>query len=174
MSRKIRGIYQADAEKLLTYFRKLVLVDPERVETVDDAQRMTVQDEEKWILSRHKKILAGDIFVSCLEINNSQIVALGEVERLPRPIESHMGEIRLGILPEYAECGYEMVRSLCHHAWNMGMENLIYAHLETQKIGIDIMKNCGFLQVGYIPDYYKRDNAYVGRIILLLHKFMSH
>lgn len=99
MSRVIRIIRQADAEKLLAYFRKLVVADPERVETEDDARSMTVRDEEEWIQRRLIKMFAGDLWVNCLEIDESKIVALGEVERLPRPIESHMGEIRLGILP---------------------------------------------------------------------------
>lgn len=161
----IRQFAISDAENLLAYFRALVRADPERVERPEDADKLTVKDERSWIekcLEAEKK---NEMYVRCVEADG-KIVAVGEIERKPRWIERHVGEIRFGVLPGYEKQAYQLVEELEGAAKRNGIEVLIYFHLATQKAGLAIMKKAKYAEIGRINDYYKRNNQYVDRVLL--------
>lgn len=151
----IRKITTEDAEKLLSFIRELVKVDPERVETMKFAQKMTISDEVSWIETLLKKERQGNMITRCYEMNG-KIAVLAHVQRLPRTIESHMGDIRIGFLPEFFKEAEETGKALITQARNIQIESLIYFHFATQKNGIRLMKELGFVEVGTYKKYYKR------------------
>ncbi|MBI4141263.1 GNAT family N-acetyltransferase [Candidatus Woesearchaeota archaeon] len=161
----IRPLKIADAENLLTYFRELVRKDPERVERIEDADKLSVKDEASWIekcLEAEKK---QSLYVRCSEVEG-KIIAVGEIERKSRWIEQHVAEIRFGVLPEYKQHARSLVEELEEIARKNSIEVLIYFHLATQKTGLAIMKKAGFTLAGKIQAYYKRGKEYVDRVYL--------
>jgi len=160
----IRKIKKSDRDLLLTFFSKLVALSPERVERPSDAKKITKKDEEKWIEKRLIKEKNKDIFVLCGLDENGEIVTEGEVERMPRWIEKHVAEIRFGVLPENEIIAENLLKNLTKTAKENNINILLYFHLETQKKGIQIMKNLGFEKFGVIKKYYKRENEYINRI----------
>jgi len=160
----IRKIKKSDRDLLLTFFSKLVALSPERVERPSDAKKITKKDEEKWIEKRLIKEKNKDIFDLCGIHENGEIVTEGEVERMPRWIEKHVAEIRFGVLPENEIIAENLLKNLTKTAKENNINILLYFHLETQKKGIQIMKNLGFEKFGVIKKYYKRENEYINRI----------
>jgi len=165
---KIRTITTDDAPKLLDYFRKLVEVDQERVERPEDVSRITLVRERQWISGKLKSEEDGDMIIRCVEVSG-QIISLGEVERLKRWIERHVAEIRFGLLPDSKIFGMALVQELEQQAVSLGVEILVYFHLETQEQGLSIMRESGFGEIGRIPRYYKRQGGYVDRLYLAKH-----
>jgi len=163
----IRRIQKSDSKLLLDFFNKLVLGDPERVERLDDIKKITEKDEEKWI---EKRLISEDekeIFVLCGLNENGEIVAEGEVEKMPRWIEKHVAEIRFGVLPGHKAIAETMLENLIKIAKDNKIEVLVYFHLKTQKAGISIMKKLGFEQMGEIKGYYKRGQEHIDRVYLV-------
>jgi len=163
----IRKIEKNDSDLLLKFFSELVIIDPERVERPEDVNKITKEDEEKWIEKRLIKEENKEIFVLCGLNEDGKIVTEGEVERMPRWIEKHVAEIRFGVLPEYELMAENMLRNLMKTAQDNNIEVLIYFHLESQKRGIEIMKKLGLEQLGIIKKYYKRGDEYVDRIYMV-------
>jgi len=163
----IRKIENSDSDLLLNFLKELVALDPERVDRPEDVNKITKENEEKWIEQRLIKEGKKDIFVLCGLNGDGRIVAEGEVERLPRWIERHVAEIRFGVLPKYDLIAEEIVEKLIKIAKESGIEILMYFHLETQKTGINIMKKLGFESAGIVKKYYKRGEEYIDRIYLV-------
>ena len=165
MPPRLRAITEEDAEALLKYFRRLVEEDPQRVERPEDAARLTPDDERRWIASRAAAEQAGELRVLCVE-REGELVAVGEVERMKRWIERHVGEIRFGCLPGAAELAKPLVERLVFESEAMGIEVLVYFHLATQVRGIAQMHGAGFEERGRIPGYYRRPDGEIDRVYL--------
>lgn len=163
----IRKIQKDDAVNLLKYFNTLVNVDPERVERAEDVAKITLDNEVKWIENQLSKEDNKEIFLLCGLDDNGDIVAEGEVEKLPRWIERHVAEIRFAVLPENNLVAETLIQELFEKAKNNGIEVLLYFHLETQKRGIEIMEKLGFEKMGVVEKYYKRNGDYIGRIYMV-------
>jgi RimJ/RimL family protein N-acetyltransferase len=164
---EIRELKIEDAEKLLAYFKNLVLADPERAERVSDVENFGIEDEKNWIRERLEGEKEKEIFTLCCE-DNGRIVAQGEVERQKRWIERHVAEIRFGVLPGYEEQAFEMVEFLIRKAKENRIEVLVYFHLASQKAGLFIIKKAGFSDAGVLEKYYKKDGKYIDRIYMSL------
>ena len=147
----------------------MVKLDPERVERPGDVEKITEEMEEEWIKQRLIKEDNKDIFVLCGLDDNGEIVAEGEVERLPRWIEKHVAEIRFGVLPGYDSMAEKLLEKLITTAKENDIEILTYFHLETQKTGLRIMEKLGFELMGKVKNYYKRGEDYIDRIYLVKH-----
>lgn len=164
----IRKIKLEDAEQLLSYFRKLVELDPKRVERPQDVAKITLEMEVEWIKARIEDEQKDEMYVLCMETENGEIIAEGEVERKKRWIEPHVAEIRFGVLPGYEEHAKDMIEQLIQTAQAKDIKILSYFHLETQTKGIQLMKKLGFEEMGIIKDYYKlNENEFVDRIYLV-------
>lgn len=163
----IRKIKIEDSILLLNFFKKLVVLDPERVERPEDVSKITEKMELDWVKKRIAREEKKDIFILCGLNERGEIVAEGEVEKLPRWIERHVAEIRFGLLPGYDSMGEELVKKLIETARDNHIEILTYFHLETQKTGLRIMKNLEFEPMGVIKKYYKRNGEYVNRAYLV-------
>ena len=163
MTRRIRP---EDSRALLAYFARLTSADPERVERPQDVAQISPEKERIWIQSRIDAENAREMVVRCVE-SLGEIVALGEVERLKRWIERHVAEIRFGLLPGHTDAGRELVAGLETEARKIGVEVLIYFHLQTQLTGLEIMRSLGYQEAGRIPRYYKRETGYVDRVYLM-------
>ena len=162
----VRSLEKGDAQGLLTFFRKLVEIDPERVERVSDAEKITLEQENNWLDNLIVKEEKGEV-IARVGIAGSEIVVEGEIHRLPRWIERHVAEIRFGMIPGNEQITKELLKELLQKAQNDQIEILIYFHLRTQKTGIGIIKELGFEESGVIKDYYKRDGEYIDRIYLV-------
>jgi hypothetical protein len=161
---EIRQIQIEDAERLLHFFERLVVEDPERAETVEDVKKLTVEDEKSWIQSLHKKENANEMInLGCFSGN--ECIALGSIERMPRDLEKHVGDFRLGYLPNYTSEARELALKLMEKAQGLSIEVLLYFHFEIQQ-GVDLLKNLGFEENGVIPNYYKKNHKYINRIYL--------
>lgn len=165
----IRKIEVGDKESLLNFFKKLVELDPERVERSEDVEKITEEMEEEWIKQRLIKEDNSDIFVLCGLDDNGEIVVEGEIERSPRWIEKHVAEIRFGVLPGHDSVAEELLKKLIATAQENNIEILTYFHLETQKTGLKIMEKLGFESMGKVKNYYKRGAEYIDRIYLVKH-----
>ena len=165
----IRKIEVGDKESLLNFFKKLVELDPERVERSEDVEKITEEMEEEWIKQRLIKEDNSDIFVLCGLDDNGEIVVEGEIERSPRWIEKHVAEIRFGVLPGHDSVAEELLKKLIEIAKENNIEILTYFHLETQKTGLKIMEKLGFESMGKVKNYYKRGAEYIDRIYLVKH-----
>jgi len=163
----IRKIKIGDSDLLLKYLNNLVALDTQRVDRPEDAGKITKENEEKWIEQRLAREEKKEIFVLCGLNESGEIVAEGEIERLPRWIERHVAEIRFGVLPGHEKIAEKIAEELIKTAKNNGIEILTYFHLETQKNGIDIMKGLQFTLMGVIKKYYKRGEEYINRIYLV-------
>lgn len=163
----IRKIKIEDNESLLSFFKELVIEDPERVERPEDVDKVTEEMEQEWIRQRLAREDRGDIFILCGLDNEGKMVIEGEVEKLPRWIEKHVAEIRFGLLPGHESVGEELVKELIKTAKENNIEILIYFHLETQKTGLRIMKKLGFIEFGRIRGYYKREKECIDRVYLV-------
>lgn len=162
---EVREVQLLDAERLLCFFQELTKEDRERVERPQDARHITLRKEKHWIQERINKTNRKEMF-AFIGIVNGKVVAEGEVERMPRWIERHVAEIRIGVLPSYEVITPFLIEKLLVMARKNKIEILVYFHLETQKRGIKVMKNAGFLGVGRIKGYYKRGNEYTDRLYL--------
>jgi L-amino acid N-acyltransferase YncA len=162
---EIRKLQKSDAAGLLEYFRDLVNSDPERVERLDDVEKLNLKSEEQWIAERLENEEKGELAVLCAD-EGGKIIALGEVEKQKRWIERHIAEIRFGVLPGNDEAALRLINALIESVEKNGVEVLIYFHLATQKRGLSIMKQAGFQEVGCIKGYYKRGEEYIDRIYL--------
>jgi L-amino acid N-acyltransferase YncA len=163
----IKKIEKNDRDLLLNFFSELVIADPERVERPEDVNKITKDDEEKWIEKRLTKENDKEIFVLCGLDETGKIVTEGEVERMTRWVEKHVAEIRFGVLPNHELIAEVMLENLIETAKNNNIEVLIYFHLETQKKGIEIMEKLGFESAGVIKKYYKKGDKYINRIYLV-------
>ncbi|MEK7554843.1 MAG: GNAT family N-acetyltransferase [Patescibacteria group bacterium] len=164
---EIREFNIQDAAAALAFFRKLVHEDPERVERPQDVARLTIADEKRWIQERTDKEKAGEFFTR-VAIEETSIVAEGEVERMKRWIERHVAELRFGVLPGNEVAAEKLVQKLIRVARAHGIEVLIYFHLATQKRGIRIAEKVGFRAIGKAKRYYKRGKTYTDRVYMLL------
>jgi len=160
---QIRKITTNEAEALLVYLKELVLQDRERVEDINYFNSFSLLDEEKWIEDKINGEATGEIFVRVAD-QDGLITAEGEVEKLKRPIEKHVAEIRFGVLPGNEESGEKIVEDLIKTAQDNGIKILLYFHLSTQKIGIEIVKKLGFELMGEIKDYYQFSDRAVDRV----------
>lgn len=161
----IGKIKESDAKELIKYFSKLVELDPERVERVEDVRKIKVKDEISWIKKRIESEDRKEMFVRCVR-EGKEVVALGEVERMKRYIERHVAEIRFGVIQGHEKECNEMIKELISVSAENGINVLIYFHLESQKRGIEIMKELGFSVVGKIKNYYFREGKYTDRVYL--------
>ena len=165
----IRKVEIEDKKSLLNFFKKLVVLDPERVERPKDVEKITEEMEEEWIRQRLIKEDNADIFILCGLNDNNEVVVEGEVEKLPRWIERHVAEIRFGALPRYNSMAEKLLEKLITTAKENDIEILTYFHLETQKTGLKIMEKLGFELIGKVKNYYKRGTDYIDRIYLVKH-----
>ncbi|MDP3778869.1 MAG: GNAT family N-acetyltransferase [bacterium] len=154
------------AEKLLSFFKELVKRDPERVERVEDVEKITLENEQAWIQRLIHKEEQGEMIVR-VGMDKDVLVFEGEVERKPRWIERHVAEIRFGMLPNNEAVAKEVISELITQAHVQGIEILFYFHLQTQKAGISILEELGFKEIGKIKNYYKRNDEYVDRVYLV-------
>lgn len=162
---KIRQLEVKDAEKYLAYFKKLVELDPERVERPEDVSKITLEKEEQFIQKILDKQKDGNAIALILENELGEIVAEAEIERKERWIEQHVAEIRFGVIPNYETEIEQLISNVIQNSKNIGIEVLIYFHLESQKTGISVIKKFNFLEAGKIKRYYKRSNGeYVNRL----------
>jgi RimJ/RimL family protein N-acetyltransferase len=166
MSKEIkRKMQNSDAEKMLDFFRRLVVVDQKRVERAEDVAKISIEMEEKWISDRIQKEADGEMVARCIEVDG-EIIGEGEIEKLRRWIERHVAEIRFGIIPGNEDAALAMVNELIEDAKKLNIEVLQYFHLETQVAGIEIMKKAGFEEFGRAKKHYKIGAEYVDRVFL--------
>jgi hypothetical protein len=157
----------SDAAGALSFFLKLVVQDTQRVERFEDVSKLTMLDEIAWLENLAKRI-DRDEMRSVIGVNaDEEIVMLGEIERRPRWVEKHVAEIRFGLLPSHQVEGAKLVLLLEELAKELKIEVLIYFHLETQQIGLEIMRQSGFVECGRIEKYYKMPSHYVDRIFMM-------
>lgn len=161
----IRKLEINDAGKMLDFFRRLVVVDPKRVERPEDVAKISIEMEKNWITDRIKKENEKEMVVRCIEFDG-EMIGEGEVEKLKRWIERHVAEIRFGIIPDNEELALKMVQELINEAREIDIEVLQYFHLETQEVGINIMKKAGFEECGRVRNFYKIGDKYIDRIFL--------
>lgn len=166
-SANIRKIKISDARNLLRFLNKLVKVDRERVERLEDVKKIKINDEIDWIKIRLRSEKKKEMFVLCCGINR-EIISVGEVEKSKRWIDKHVAEIRFGALPGYEDAVIRMLNQLIKKAKKSGIKVLVYFHLASQKIGLPIMKKIGFYQVGIIKNYYKRRGEYIDRVYMAM------
>lgn len=162
---EIRQLQLVDAEKLLVFFEKLVKADPERVERMEDVKNLDVEKEKEWIQKRLLGEQKQEFFAMVVEADG-EIVAEGEVERLKRWPERHVAEIRFGVLPSHEEAASGMIEKLESIAQKFHIEILLFFHFVTAERVIEIMEKAGFLEVGRVEGYYKRDGNYIDRIYM--------
>lgn len=166
---EIRKIKKDDAANLLKYFTQLVNTDPERTERPEDVNKITEDAERLWIESRLDKEDKKEFFALCVSNDNGNIVAEGEIEKMPRWIEKHVAEIRFAMLPDvdFIEATKNMIGELIKKAKENDIKVLLYFHLKTQKRGIEIMQDLGFEELGVVKNYYKRGDEYIDRVYLV-------
>lgn len=161
---KVKKLQIEQTEKILKFFKKLVVADPERGENLEEVSKITVESERSWIKSLLEKEEKKEMISRLVEVDG-EIVGLGHVEKLPREIERHVGDIRVGFLPGYEQAGFEMAKALTEDSKSLKITLLMYFHFETQH-GIETMKKLGFEQTGLLPKYYKKSGEYINRVYL--------
>lgn len=158
-------INEVEPEELLQYFKELVVLDDQRVERPEDVAKISLVDEQRWIDSLIQRTVKQEGVSFCIK-SSEGVIGVGEVERRPRWIERHVGEIRFGIFPLHKLEGKLLVDALVSGAKEIGITILYYFHLQSQVQGIEIMLESGFSPAGRIKNYYKVGGGYVDRIFL--------
>lgn len=154
-----------DASRLLDFFKRLVLLDPERVEQASSVNKISLAMERQWLRRRLTIMKAGELLIRIGD-SGDKILVVAEIQRKPRWIERHVGEIRFGMIPGEGEVAKKVLTQIIEEARDCGIETLIYCHLQTQTAGLSIMRSLRFTNAGRIKRYYKRGGSYIDRVYL--------
>ncbi len=162
---QVRKLKIEDAESLLKYFKELVVQDKFRGEKLADVEKFSVESEKSWIKERLDDEVQGKLAARVVE-DDGDIIAESEILVPQRSVDTHTGDFRLGILPEKAGLGEDLVKEMLAIAKNqLNLELLHYFHFENQ-VGVKLLLDQGFQLAGKIPGYYKQSGEYFDRVYL--------
>ena len=133
-----------DIDNTLEFYLNLCKSDHHRIETyASEIMGMTFVDEMNYISMLNHKGLKKSMFrYLALKDAEGKIIGLGEVERMHRETESHVGELSFSILPDERildtgerfrdalKSGTYLRDALVSEAIEMGLEKLLYYNID--------------------------------------------
>ncbi len=159
-----------DLENLLAFINGLV--DEKAKDRASELfsgfeQKVTREDEAKWLAGRIVQLENGDTVNVVAEVNG-RIVANGEITRGHYSETRHNGDLGLTVMAAYRGMGIggEMVKILLGEAKRRGLKNVEVEFLSTNQAAIHTYRKAGFKEVGRIPGKLYRNGKLLDSMIM--------
>lgn len=157
----IRPLEAGDRDELLTFF--LALPDDDRYFLKDD---VTSPDQVR----RWTEALDYDRALPLVAVAGGRVVAEAVLVRRRGNARSHVGEVRVTVLPEFRSrgLGTALIRHLCDIADDAGLERVMFEVVADQEAeALKAAEWMGFLRVGTIEGGARDPSGHAHDIILL-------
>lgn len=89
-----------------------------------------------------------------IAVDNRTVVGWCEIERLNFPMHSHVGDLAIGLLPEYRGLGYglALLKRTMAEAFALGIVRITLGVFAGNRRAIDLYRKAGFVQEGLLRD----------------------
>lgn len=157
----VRPLEQDDADQLLTFF--LELPEQDRYFLKDDVTSPELV--RKWI-----EFLDYDRALPLIAASDGRVVAEAVLVRRRGNARSHVGEVRVTVLPEFRSrgLGTALIRHLCDIADDAGLDRVMFEVVADQEAeALKAAEWMGFLRVGTVEGGARDPSGRAHDIILL-------
>ena len=163
----LRILQERDASELRDYMNRL---SEEDTFVALSGEKVSLEEEEKFVNSLLKKFAAGDCLPIVCEINKKP-VSIARINRKQnmRKRSRHIGTIVISVRKEYRGegIGKECMKELISRAKNIkGINILKLTAFAENKPAIRLYEKCGFEVVGRLPRQYLYKGKYQDNIIM--------
>lgn len=159
---RLRAPRWSDLDDMLDFINSLV---EERAE-IAATEKKTRDEEVDWLAGLLSDLEKGRRIAIAAEVDGRFI---GLVEVTPeRGASSHVGVLGISVRDGYRDVGIgtEMMREAENQARRLGIEILTLDVFASNSRARHLYEKLGYRAVGCIPRFFKRDGAYIDRIIM--------
>lgn len=145
---EIRDLRSDDADALLAFINPLIAEDT----YIDmSGAPLTRSEEEAFVAQRRAEMALGD-GVMRIAVADGRVVASGELRRYPGR-RRHVAELGVTVSARHRDhgLGTAMVRDLCAQSARLGVRRLVLRVFGNNERAQQVYRNCGFVEVGRIP-----------------------
>lgn len=159
---KLRAPRWSDLDEMLDFINSLIDEGAE----ISATERKTRDEEVDWLATLLSDVEKDKRVAIAAEVDG-RFIGLVEV-RPERGSSAHVGTLGIAIREGYRDVGIgtEMMREAENQAKWLGIEMLTLDVFATNSRARHLYEKLGYRIVGFIPRFFKRDGAYIDRVIM--------
>lgn len=137
----------------------------ERAE-ISRAEKVTRDEEAQWLPKMLSSLEKDELFFLVAEVGG-RLVASSDIHVLGG-YEKHVGVLGIIVKNGFRDSGIgtEMMKTMIEQARTLGLKVLTLQAFATNKRGIHVYENVGFVETGRIPKKHFKENQYIDEVIM--------